>query len=160
MKATAVIQRASQAIANSNSSRLVEEAAKRISAADMKKRPRGLRKYANLMVVGVASVIATNSLQRRYEHNEYKSLAEARLERMQKERDEARQALADLRTALVDSSAEGVTAVDAIRARGQAGFDRKVEVLQQWIQSSFTTVARDDCAEDTDNRTDVKPKLV
>lgn len=139
MRRTSALRRASQAVSASSTeaSRIVDAAARRASEAALARRPRGMRKYADVIVVGLTAAVAATALKRRRDHEDYRSMAEARIERLEAERDEAKATVALIRVRLVEASGEGIAAVDQAAGWWPKNADKRTEALSQWLKATF-----------------------
>ncbi|KAI0567778.1 hypothetical protein FGB62_1g244 [Gracilaria domingensis] len=125
MHATFRVLRAAQAMASPDASRIVSEAAKR--ASQRRKRPRGLRKYSDLIVVGLATVVAATAVKNKHAYEETREKMELRIEQLEEERDVALTEIDRTQQRLLTAVQEGV---DVARRNGGQG-------LHNWIKSAF-----------------------
>lgn len=165
MRITQVARRASQALPNSETTRIIEEAARRAStlpAGSTARRPRGLRQYADVIAVGVASLATATAWKHRREHEEHKSLLEAELARVQAERDHAMEMVDAVRSRITAGAEEAIEVVEgAGRQRGEKGVQERVEALKGWMERAFESVlAEREAEKESEMNVRRTPKLI
>lgn len=165
MRITQVARRATQALSDPATSRIIEEAARRASTRSpgtTTKRPRGLRRYADLIAVSVASLATATAWQHRRQHEELESMLEAKLTRAQTERDHAIESVDAVRRGIVARAEEAVGIVEGVGRRGgEKGGQEKVEALKEWMEHTFESVLAEREAErGSDMKAHSKPKLI
>lgn len=143
---------------------MVSAAAHRASAnaAAPVKRPRRLRYYADIIAVGLASVVAGTALKNRRDHEERVAFLEAELARAHAERDRATHIVDTIKQAVVQRAPHAVEALDEVtgRKQGNLGPERAV-VLENWLDDAFDRVLNDTEADRDRSATgDEKPKLI
>lgn len=132
MRATRFLQQVSGAISQAEASKLVSDAAKRASSTTPRKK-KGIRRYSDIIVLGLTSVVAATALNRKRQYQEYQELTEAKLDRLRVEKDTALNNLHTVKECLSAEAGEGLRI--ALRAR-----EGRVERLQEWIDQCFERV--------------------
>lgn len=132
MRLTQFLRTANQAVAQSETSRLVTEAARR--AADKQPRRRWrLRDYNDLIVVSVAAVVAISSYRSRRAQDEKLDLINAHLQRVTDQRDHVQQRLVDSRRRLHEEASDAVKLIIETPSRS------RVDTLRAWVDRCLPT---------------------
>jgi hypothetical protein len=87
--------------------------------------------------------VAVTALQRRREHEQALSMAEARALRFESERDAARTLAEALRASLIARAPEAVSAMDTGRGWWALSKRAQVNLLQQWINAVSDDASRE-----------------
>lgn len=164
MHVTNVARRATQTLSSSETTRLIEEAARRASAPGSgaaSKRPRGLRRHADLIAICVASLATGTAWKNRREHEERVSILEAELAHAQTERDRAVEAVGAVRRAVVERVDEAVGVVEELgRSRGEKGVRLRADALREWVERTFESVLAERKADVEEVKPRGKPSMV
>lgn len=158
-----MVRRASQAVAESDTARLVNEAARRATDSDRaRRRPRRLRGYLDLIAIGVASLATATALKRRREYEERVAILEAKLTRAQADRETAIQVVQKVKSGVVERVPQAVGMVDAIGyRRGDTGVQERVKLLRGWVEESFQSAMGEIDVRDEDGKpAGNKPKMI
>ncbi|CAN8075741.1 unnamed protein product [Agarophyton chilense] len=124
MRVTSQVLRATQTMTSPESSRILAEAAKRVSQRQ-RSRSRGLRKYSDLIVVGLATAVAATAVKNKRTYTDNRERMELKIEQLEEERDLAVRENDLAQETLLQNVREGV---QAARSGGEQG-------LQVWIRS-------------------------
>lgn len=142
MRSTQQLFRATQTIASTEASRLVTEAARR--ASQRQKRSRSLRKYGDLIVVGLATLVAGTAVKNKYKFEEDREKMEMRIQQLEEERDRVLKSADASQQRLMNDVKVGVVAA---RKKGEEG-------LRVWLENALKEVP---LPEDIET---AKPKLI
>ncbi|PXF40094.1 hypothetical protein BWQ96_10192 [Gracilariopsis chorda] len=142
MRGTQQLFRATQTLASTEASRLVAEAAKR--ASQRQKKSRGLRKYGDLVVAGLATLVAGTAVKNKYKFEEDREKMEMRIQQLEEERDEVLKRADASQQRLMDDVNVGVIAA---RRKGEEG-------LRIWLGTVLKEVSSPEEIEKA------KPKLI
>ena len=146
MRLTRFALQSASTISRNEASKFVSQVAERSSA---KSRPRRSRKFWDFAVLGVATIAAATSLQRRREYEAEHRIMEAKMSLICEERDQAVDALKVVQETLVNDANAGVATVLASRSN-------RTERLTQWIVSAF-----DDAQTKTEEKASTeKPQMI
>lgn len=143
MRLTSTLLRASQTLSQSEASRMVSEAAKRLSSRPP--RSRWLRKHSDLIIVGVATLVAASALKRKTVHDEAQEEMELHIAQLREEKGALLERSAAKQQILLHGVLEGVAA-----ARSRDG----EEGLRSWI---IKTLQESEMAEE---KAVEKPKFI
>eukprot|EP00177_Eucheuma_denticulatum_P004948 GFKZ01008992.1.p2 GENE.GFKZ01008992.1~~GFKZ01008992.1.p2 ORF type:complete len:164 (+),score=30.75 GFKZ01008992.1:80-571(+) len=163
MRVANIVRRASHSVTESDTARLVNEAARRATDSDRARgRPRRLRGYLDLIAIGVGSLAAATALKRRREYEERVSLLEAKLTRAQADRDKAMQLVQEVKNGVVERVPQAVRKVDALGYRiGKTGVLERVQALQVWVEESFqSSLSEIELRDETSKAPREKPKVI
>lgn len=117
-----------------------------------------------LVAVAVASLVAVSTLKRRREFDEKLALSAALAERLENERNQAREVLANTEQRLLDSAPDVVAAIDAQKGWASSAAAARTDALREGIRQAFqvaSTPADSQLEDGRDERAGSKsPRLI
>lgn len=141
----------SSLVTKCDTARIISEATRRADAI----RPtpkRGLRKHADLIVVGIAAVVAGTSLQRKRQYDETRSMLEAEVDSLKKAQSSHQHA-----RQLMEKDA--VNGVKNILTSNSKNVDEQAASLREWINKCYDQ-ANDESGRSDSMKEKISPGLI
>ena len=119
----------SSLVTRCKAARIVSEATRRADASRPKPKA-GLRKHTDLIVVGIAAIVASTALQRKQQYDENRSMLESEIATLKKA-----QSSYQLARKLMEQNAEN--GIKNIIASNSKNIDDQAASLREWIKTCY-----------------------